>query len=298
MSCRSCRLPARGIRPEAMASKFQNLNDLWNHRLAQVWTLLQSPEPQPGRKWIKLVDLVEELDWADFVSPPQGTNLLEIAAEASPAVVAGAGFVGGGVGAPPTHQTPQSTNVLGGIAQMPAAAANSASGSSKTISFTKIMPSAQLGHQMCMRHGCWDRRKCLCLFDGPCCQRGSSVCFNDGLSGWYGTGSSIYSSSKHVSSATKNIGRLCNFFCGRCTNPSTYKSRSCNTYGRRLCRNHLRNCQVCLGHCVSPIQLLDQVNQRIPLPFRGLGGVQNGSNLCLAVVTQIFNVLDKACHCR
>ena len=111
-----------------MASKFQHLNDLWNHRLAQVWTLLQSPEPQPGRKWIKLVDLVEELDWEDFVSPPQGTNLLEIAAEASPAVVAGAGFVGGWVGAPPTHQTPQSTNVLGGIAQMPAADANSASG--------------------------------------------------------------------------------------------------------------------------------------------------------------------------
>ena len=129
MSCRFCRLPARGIRSEAMASKFQNLNDLWNHRLAQVSTLLQSPELQPGRKWIKLVDLVEELDWADFVSNGQEAKPLATTAEASPAVVAGAGFVGGGVGAPPTHQTPQSTNVLGGIAQMPAAAANSASGS-------------------------------------------------------------------------------------------------------------------------------------------------------------------------
>ena len=39
------------------------------------------------------------------------------------------GFVGGWVAAPPTHQTPHSTNVLGGIAQMPAAAANYASGS-------------------------------------------------------------------------------------------------------------------------------------------------------------------------
>ena len=112
-----------------MASKYQNLNDLWNHRLAQVSKLLQAPELHPGRKWVKLVDLVEELDWADFVSNGQLAKPLATIAEAAPAMVAGAGFVGGWVAAPQTHQTPHSTNVLGGIAQMPAAAAISASGS-------------------------------------------------------------------------------------------------------------------------------------------------------------------------
>ena len=78
---------------------------------------------------MKLVDLVEDLEWADFVSNAQEAKRLATTVEASPSVVATDGFVGGGAAAFQTHQIAHSTNVLGGIAQMPAAAANSACGS-------------------------------------------------------------------------------------------------------------------------------------------------------------------------
>ena len=50
-----------------MSFNYQYLDGLMNHRLAQVSALLQAPE-HPSRKWTKLVDLVEDLEWADFVS--------------------------------------------------------------------------------------------------------------------------------------------------------------------------------------------------------------------------------------
>ena len=111
-----------------MAFNVQNVDDVCNQHLAKIAAVLHAPETSK-RKWDYLVDLVDELDWADAISRAHPEIPQVTPAEASPVGVSGAGFVGGGVGAPPTYQNPQSTNVLGGIAQMPAAAANSASGS-------------------------------------------------------------------------------------------------------------------------------------------------------------------------
>ena len=116
-------MPSSGIRPKAMAAMYANPNDLWNHRLSQVAALLQAPELHPSRKWIKLVDLVEDLEWSDFCHNNQEAKRRKITEEASPTVDATVGFVGGGAAALQTHQIAHSPNVPGGIAQMPAAAA-------------------------------------------------------------------------------------------------------------------------------------------------------------------------------
>ena len=111
-----------------MACIVQNVEDLCNQHLAKIAAVLRAPETS-RRKWNYLVDLVDELDWADAISRAHPEIPQVTPAEASPAGVACAGFVGGRAAAPQTHQIAHSTNVLGGIAQMPAAAANSASGS-------------------------------------------------------------------------------------------------------------------------------------------------------------------------
>ena len=110
-----------------MACIVQNVEDLCNQHLAKIAAVLHAPETSK-RKWDYLVDLVDELDWADAISRAHPEIPQVTPAEASPVGVSGAGFVGGGVGAPPTKKLAQSTNVLGGNAHMPAAA-NSASGS-------------------------------------------------------------------------------------------------------------------------------------------------------------------------
>ena len=111
-----------------MACILQNVEDLCNHRLSKIAAVLHSPQTSK-RKWNSLVDLVEELDWADAMSQAHLAVPQVIPAEASPVGVAGSGFVGGGVGAPPTKKVAQSTNVLGGTAHVLAAAVNAASGS-------------------------------------------------------------------------------------------------------------------------------------------------------------------------
>ena len=141
-------------------------------------------------------------------------------------------------------------------------------------------------------------RDCLCLLYGPCCQSGLFVRCNKGLFGGKRSGNRNCISRRHLSISFKcmhsgNARRTM-----RCGTHSTYKSRTSNSCGRRLCRSRLRFCLLSVGDYASPFQVLDQVNQLIPLPLGGFGCVQYGRNQCQVLVTHIIFALVTACHCR
>ena len=97
------------------------VEDFCTHCLAQVDVLIKSPESS-RRKWSRLVDMIDVIEWGDLVAQDQAQrSAAKTLAEASPAGVACVGFGGRPVASPQNTGRNSSLQLGDASAQLPQA---------------------------------------------------------------------------------------------------------------------------------------------------------------------------------